>query len=416
MSEVDRPVYCTRCGSIVSAEDKFCGTCGAGVSPDAQVAAPTEEIPTIVRPPQGARGESRGRAGGRRLTLFLALGALLVLVVGVGTLAAMTLGGGDEPRGTAEPQPPSATWEETTVREESTQAPDERTTETEALLVGESVEEGGVRVRLNGLRLLGETEIDRPRQNGGTFLATDLTFENTSDEPVAVSSLLEFVLKDEDGYSANQTIHSEQRQLSEGEIPPGQRTSGEIVYDLPPDAQQDLQLDYNPVAGETRSWSVGDAANLPEPPEPSTPDDVYPAPPMQDDEPVAPEEEPADAEVAQAVKYYYEAADQEDWSYTYENLDHGTQALFTEEDWYQRNQWFADNGPSVTTSPDVDVTLSPSGNGADVTVYRTFSDGSSLTRETAFVYEGGLWKHRFVGEEIDLFMPGVPFEDFVAAQ
>jgi hypothetical protein len=51
-----------------------------------------------------------------------------------------------------------------------------------------------------------------------------------------------------------------------------------------------------------------------------------------------------------------------------------------------------------------------------VTIYRTFEDGTSITRDTLFVSEGGLWKHRFSQEEIDIFMPGVPYEEFVAAQ
>jgi hypothetical protein len=51
-----------------------------------------------------------------------------------------------------------------------------------------------------------------------------------------------------------------------------------------------------------------------------------------------------------------------------------------------------------------------------VSVYRTFKDGSSISRETYFVREGGTWKHRFTQEEIEIFMPGVPYEDFVALQ
>lgn len=400
-------MYCTRCGSIVSSGDRFCGVCGAGVSPDAQASTPTEKVPTLVQAPP--RSSAHVGAGNRRLVLFLALGTLAVVVVGVGALAAMTLSGEPEPRGSAQPQPPA-------TQEETTEETDRRMAENEDMLVGESVESNGVRVRLNGLRLLPETEIEQPRQPGGIFLATDLTFENTSDEPVAVSSLLEFVLKDEDGYSANQAIHSEQRQLSEGEVPPGQRTSGEIVYDVPPDAQQDLRLVYNPVGGETHTWSVGDTGRLSQP-TPSVPKDVYREPSAPESEPTAPaEDEPAESQIAQAVQYYYEAVDREDWAYTYDSLDYGTRVLFTRDEWYRKNQWFADNQASELVSVDSDVVLSPSENEADVTVYRTFSDGTTQERKTVFVYEDGLWKHRFAGGEIDLFMPGVPFEDFVAAQ
>ena len=51
-----------------------------------------------------------------------------------------------------------------------------------------------------------------------------------------------------------------------------------------------------------------------------------------------------------------------------------------------------------------------------VTIYRTFKDGTSIARDTLFVSEGGVWKHRFTEEEIAIFMPGVSYEEFVAAQ
>ena len=50
------------------------------------------------------------------------------------------------------------------------------------------------------------------------------------------------------------------------------------------------------------------------------------------------------------------------------------------------------------------------------TVYRTFANGTSIARDTYFVLEGEEWKHRFSQEEVDIFMPGTPYEDFVSAQ
>jgi ketosteroid isomerase-like protein len=50
-----------------------------------------------------------------------------------------------------------------------------------------------------------------------------------------------------------------------------------------------------------------------------------------------------------------------------------------------------------------------------VRVNRTFKDGSSLDRDTYFVFEDSFWKHRFSQEEIDTFMPGTSFEEFVKA-
>jgi hypothetical protein len=65
---------------------------------------------------------------------------------------------------------------------------------------------------------------------------------------------------------------------------------------------------------------------------------------------------------------------------------------------------------------DVVVNGSASDPEVGVTVYRTFQDGTSITRDTIFVQEDGEWKHRFTEEEEGIFMPGTPYEDFVAAQ
>jgi FtsZ-interacting cell division protein ZipA len=118
----------------------------------------------------------------------------------------------------------------------------------------------------------------------------------------------------------------------------------------------------------------------------------------------------------QAVQNYYEAVDREDWDYTYNNLDSQTKQRFTKEEWNQKNQWFADNSPQKLASIDTDAKISSSGTLADVTVNRTFEDGSSSVRDTSFVYEDGSWKHRFSPEELDLFLSGVSFEEFVKRQ
>jgi hypothetical protein len=122
----------------------------------------------------------------------------------------------------------------------------------------------------------------------------------------------------------------------------------------------------------------------------------------------------SEAAVVEAVEDYYEAADRQDWAYTYSHLDSQTRAMFTEEEWYMKNQWFADTYPARLTDLDLEVNMK--GTVAEVTVNRTFEDGSSVSRFTYFVYEGGSWKHRFSQEEIDLFLPGVSYEEFVAAQ
>jgi hypothetical protein len=51
-----------------------------------------------------------------------------------------------------------------------------------------------------------------------------------------------------------------------------------------------------------------------------------------------------------------------------------------------------------------------------VRVLVAFEDGTSITRDTLFVMEGGSWKHRFTQEELNIYMPATPYEELVAAQ
>ena len=122
------------------------------------------------------------------------------------------------------------------------------------------------------------------------------------------------------------------------------------------------------------------------------------------------------AEAEEAAGDYYRAAGVEDWAYTYENLDSETQSLFTQDEWFQKNQWFASNGSVIYSILSVEPLDTSGETVAEASVQITGEDGSSSVRITYFVLEDGTWKHRFGQEEYDLFMPGVPFDEFVAAQ
>jgi hypothetical protein len=151
---------------------------------------------------------------------------------------------------------------------------------------------------------------------------------------------------------------------------------------------------------------VSDVAEAPAP-EPEEPTQTTP-------EPTASSPPPSDTEVAVAAEDYYEAVDREDWAYTYANLDAATRALYPEDEWYLKNQYFADTEGLELSTIDVTVEDSASDLEAGVTVYRTFTDGSTINRYTLFVFEDGSWKHRFTDEENAIFEPGVPYEDFVS--
>lgn len=177
-----------------------------------------------------------------------------------------------------------------------------------------------------------------------------------------------------------------------------------ISENPPPTSQQQPPDDSQPRGTEEPSGqSEGFSA------EPTTP---VSAPPLEVT--IAPPEE-VEPDVEEAAEDYYYAVDREDWDFTYENLDSGSQTLFAEEEWSQKNQWYADNEGLELSSMSVDVTVDSNGFEADVTVYRTFEDGTSITRDTEFVLEGS-WKHRLTAEEVEIFRPELSYEEFVEAQ
>lgn len=122
-----------------------------------------------------------------------------------------------------------------------------------------------------------------------------------------------------------------------------------------------------------------------------------------------------ESEVEEAAGDYYRAAGSEDWQYTYDYLDSETQSMFMEEEWFQKNQWFADADSTIYHISSVEMENTSDEPLAAVDLSLTSEDGSSWTRSTYFVLEEGVWKHRFSQEEVDHFMPGVPLGEFVAA-
>jgi len=404
LAEGERPVYCTRCGSIVGAGNSFCGSCGARVSPGAVGGAPTREIPAQSYAPPRTPGSNR------TLPLILGLAAVLLVLVGIGAIVGFALVDGkgtDAPQASANEPAPAGdpAPAERSQKGEASESPTQQ-----EFGVGDSVEAGGVETTLNGVRVLPATDVDRPTENpDNRFLAADLTFENVSEGSVPVSGLLEFALENEEGYSASQAAHTRQKELAEGEIGPGQKARGEIVYEVPPESRG-LQLDYRPFArGGTYTWTIGDLRGVATAPQPR--ETTSPAP-----EPTSSVSPTFKTDVAEAAEDYYQAVDREDWAYTYANLDATTRALYTEDEWYLKNQYFADTEGLELATMDVVVEGSASDPEVGVTVYRTFRDGTSIDRYTLFVREDDAWKHRFTAEENAIFQPGVPYEEFVASQ
>ena len=195
------------------------GCAAPGCLPRRQDAAPTQEIPApSYAPPRIPGGNNRA------LPLILGLAAVLLVLAGIGAIVGFALVGGDGtnvPQSSAnEPAPAEDPGPTRTGDREHRSLPSPRRSRNSAWATPSRSRAS----RRHSTRCAScpTTDLDQPIQNpDNRFLAADLTFENVSEETVSVSSLLEFVLKNEEGYSASQTVHTQQRELAEGEICPG---------------------------------------------------------------------------------------------------------------------------------------------------------------------------------------------------
>ena len=113
-------------------------------------------------------------------------------------------------------------------------------------------------------------------------------------------------------------------------------------------------------------------------------------------------ERQVDDQVRAVAETYYEAAAARDWGYTYDHLDSETRSAFTEDEWFAKNDWLADNGEATYTIQSVEIDDADKFI-ANVVVLLTFDDGSTTLRNTYFVFEDGSWRHRFGSEEYELF-------------
>lgn len=114
-----------------------------------------------------------------------------------------------------------------------------------------------------------------------------------------------------------------------------------------------------------------------------------------------------------AVQTYYEAVVNENCNYTYDHLDSQTRQQYNRGEQVQKNQLFAVQCPIKRTVPNIDAKVSSSE--VNVSVTLIFTNYPTKYRITSFVYEDGARKHRELKEELDLFMPGAPYDQFVKA-
>ncbi len=96
---------------------------------------------------------------------------------------------------------------------------------------------------------------------GNIYLLVDVTVENVGDEPVTVSSLMQFAVQDSEGYTYDITLYPEAKGKVDGEIGVGRKLRGELAFEIPSDASG-LELIFTPnlfMTGQQVIFDLGDA-------------------------------------------------------------------------------------------------------------------------------------------------------------
>lgn len=113
--------------------------------------------------------------------------------------------------------------------------------------VGSTLETAVLRVTLNSVTRNSGGQFFKP-DAGHEYIVLDLTYENTTDREVAVSSLLSASVKDSTGQKYTLALGGADKSSPDGSIAPGDRARGEIAFEVPVDATG-LVFTYDPIFG-----------------------------------------------------------------------------------------------------------------------------------------------------------------------
>lgn len=106
--------------------------------------------------------------------------------------------------------------------------------------VGDVIEARGLWMMVDGVEFIEEDEVEfLGPEPGNRFVIVDVTFENQSDSPKHISSLLQTELRDSSGqrYTTSVTaITAASGSTLDGEIAPGDRLRGQAGFEVPVDA------------------------------------------------------------------------------------------------------------------------------------------------------------------------------------
>ena len=111
-------------------------------------------------------------------------------------------------------------------------------TQQETFNVGDIVEIGDFTITVNGVSSPAGDDFSKPDE-GNKFVVVDVTVENKTTEPAAISSMLQMSLKDQTGQTYDVDIFASAASggsTPDGELAPGEKMRGQVGYQVPVDA------------------------------------------------------------------------------------------------------------------------------------------------------------------------------------
>ena len=355
---------CSQCSSLVQAEDKFCGTCGAEVLPNVQDPAYAQQIAE----PSYISEDPPTHPGNRKRLLAITVGALLVLLVGTGAVAYATLGPGLDPLGWSGSQPSDAE-ENPPAQEEPAQATSPESTSTASVPPDASPDPAFalllpiVKNRTDAPILLPAklpNELQNVSVDAGldgdeygilfTIVSPDNVLQSFSSvDTIAVLRAMPTSEVEPNRYF--ESTSTESFQLSDGSqgrlryMEPvgeggtyGPYWEGAFDKDGYTYTLSTISDQYGKnIVEQALSTMVLVRGSVGEPTTPSPPQ-----PPKEKTVPKKSKDQSSgtntsEAKAEEAAGDYYRAAGSQDWDYTYDNLDSSTKSEFTREEWRKKN-------------------------------------------------------------------------------
>lgn len=125
--------------------------------------------------------------------------------------------------------------------------------------IGETVTADGASVTVNSAETLNQADdYNTPDKldEGKKYELIDVTIENLRDEPLIISSMINFDLKDSDGRQQEDLILMSGESTMDGEIAPGDKLSGKILYNANAEGELVLSVKVKPIGGETVRFQI----------------------------------------------------------------------------------------------------------------------------------------------------------------